>query len=99
MPALFEAAKRATAEEQRLVKQAKAEERAANAEERARRPSAMQLAKLYWSAASLWFAAAVAAQNRFRFLVWGEYLNNAKAWTKKAVEADEKVRLAGKVGT
>lgn len=74
-------------DEHKLVEQAKAEAKAANTAEEKHLPAANQAA-LFWSAASLWFAAAVAAQNRLRFLAWGGYMNRAKGWVKKALDAD-----------
>jgi hypothetical protein len=74
-------------EERKLVDQAKAEMLVANEVEERNAP-VPERERLYWSVASIWFAAAVAAQNRFRFLVWGEYMNRAKTWARKALGAE-----------
>ena len=77
-------------DEKKLVDQATTEAHAAHAAEERCDPAADQ-AKLFWSVASLWFAAAVAAQNRLRFLAWGEYMNRAKRWVEMAQEADNEI--------
>lgn len=79
----MKAAGKPSPEEQQLVKQAEAEEKEAQAH-----TVPVRQARLYWSIASLWFAAAVAAQNRFRFLVWGVFMNRAKKWVRKAQESE-----------